>query len=437
MHTETVEGFRLSAQQRRVWLAQAGSSALRAACALRLSGIEGDAIERALRQVAQVHEILRTRFHCLTGMDIPVQVLDEEAAVDLERIAPPAAETAGEAAWERRGEELWQSLLAAPVEPERGPLWRAALLSRGDGSHLLVLALPALLADTRGLRNLCAELWRVLAEPAGEEHEVAQYADYSDWQNELASAEEGEEGRAYWRRQQQAAAPIPVLPGEAAPGRLAGFSPAAVPCPVAGDLLQGLDRLDREAAARPSTALLACFGALLARLTGQARLSISRLFDGRSVEQLEGALGSFARFLPVAVRADETFRFADLHKALADTVAEHEAWQDLVPEAPAAADPAVQLEDVDWPRWERQPRGGAELARLWACVDRFKLKLSRLDGASGPALLLHYDPAFYRESDVVRLAGQLAALIAGVAGVAGAAGDPRALLGDLPLLSPA
>jgi amino acid adenylation domain-containing protein/FkbM family methyltransferase len=438
----TLEGFRLSAQQRRIWLGQQDGAVWRAACVLAVAGpVDGGELERALGRVAREQECLRTRFQRLPGMEVPVQVVGDVPTFELEQDGGSgAAATPGAAGAEDCIEEAWRSLLAAPLDPEQGPLVRVRLLPAGGDRHLLLVAVAALLADARGLHNLCAEIWSAYAgirqeQEQEQEREIVQYADFAAWQSDLADAAEGEEGRQYWRREREAGAPTPRLPGETAPGPgaagqpAAGFSPAVVPCPLPADLLSGLERLDRESGAPPDTALLACFCVLLARLSGEPRLSVARLLDGRGVEQLAGCLGTFARFAPVGARIDETTTFAELLAGLAETLARHETWQDLFPEAPAAA-PAVQLERLTWPP---VGVGGREpaLVRLWTCIDRFELKLSVLETGGRTTLALHYDAGRYHPRDLARLPGQLAAV------AAAAVADRGARAAELPVLGPA
>ncbi|MGH8770785.1 MAG: condensation domain-containing protein, partial [Burkholderiales bacterium] len=77
------EGYRLSPQQRAVWLAQqAGSgNAFRAQCMLMLAGdLNTEALRRAFERIVARHQILRTRFRSLPGMAIPLQVVGDGAA---------------------------------------------------------------------------------------------------------------------------------------------------------------------------------------------------------------------------------------------------------------------------------------------------------------------------------------------------------------------
>ena len=78
MQDQIIEGFRLSPQQRRLWLLQNGSKSFRAQCAVDLAGSLDAAVLRAtLNDVVMRHEILRTGFDCPKGRAIPIQVISE------------------------------------------------------------------------------------------------------------------------------------------------------------------------------------------------------------------------------------------------------------------------------------------------------------------------------------------------------------------------
>src|SRR5689334_9241585 len=80
MSKESIEGYRLSPQQRRLWsLRQSDRSAQ---CAVRIDGeLKNEVLEDAIRQVASQHESLRTTFKLLPGMTIPVQVISDHPDV--------------------------------------------------------------------------------------------------------------------------------------------------------------------------------------------------------------------------------------------------------------------------------------------------------------------------------------------------------------------
>ncbi|HXV98617.1 MAG TPA: condensation domain-containing protein, partial [Anaerolineae bacterium] len=86
MPKEVIEGFRLSPQQKHLWLVQQTdqSHLYRAQCALQLEGqLKPEFLTTALAHVVNRHEILRTTFQRLTGMAIPLQVISADSAFSL------------------------------------------------------------------------------------------------------------------------------------------------------------------------------------------------------------------------------------------------------------------------------------------------------------------------------------------------------------------
>ncbi len=406
--SQAIEGFRLSPQQRWTWRSGIGASA--AVAAVRLRGDFQGSLEEALRAAVRRHEVLRTRFQCLTGMDVPVQVIGEEAGLSFREI-------------DLRGDwqELWEEEISALFDLERGPLVRATRLAL-DGESLLLLALPALAADAATLRNLARELCRSLAGQEPEEEPV-QYADFSEWQNELLDAEEGEEGRAFWRDHDPASVPPPRLPLELAGAEASSRSVRAALSPQAGEQVGALAR----AAGVPDEAvLLAALAAVLWRHTGQPRFALARLSPGRGVAQLQEALGLFARPLPVEVRLQGALGFGEVMTAVAAEIEAVEAWQDLLADTPARD---VLLDAVDWPD-ERFGGIEAGLLRLHT-PDRAKLRLTLLRRGDACEIELQGVPGRLFEGAVERLAGQIETLLAG------AAEDPLAPIADLEILGPA
>ena len=75
MQREVIEGFRLSPQQKHLWLLQQESLAYRAQCAVLLEGtLHPENLQKALSKIVERHEILRTTYRCLPGMAVPLQV---------------------------------------------------------------------------------------------------------------------------------------------------------------------------------------------------------------------------------------------------------------------------------------------------------------------------------------------------------------------------
>ena len=153
MQTEFAEGFRLSRQQRHLWLLQqaVANAPYRVQCSVMIDGaLDRDVLGAAIVDVWKRHEILRTSFRCLPGMSVPLQVVADDApptlkVYDLSDAAPADQEATLKA--------LFDELEQWPVESEQGACWQNTLAILSPESHVLMLVLPAICADMRSAVN--------------------------------------------------------------------------------------------------------------------------------------------------------------------------------------------------------------------------------------------------------------------------------------------
>src|SRR5690348_3138099 len=79
MQQNLIHGSRLSPQQEHLWRAQQNRSIYRVQCSVSIKGeLNGDVLYRAVQTLVKRHEILRTTFYCLPGMDLPIQVVRKD-----------------------------------------------------------------------------------------------------------------------------------------------------------------------------------------------------------------------------------------------------------------------------------------------------------------------------------------------------------------------
>jgi amino acid adenylation domain-containing protein/FkbM family methyltransferase len=139
---ELIEGYRLAPVQQRIWRVQAGAPFFTRAT-VRLQGPLDEArLTAALAELPARREILRTTFHPLPGLDVPVQVIGSHGA----------------------------------------PLLHARLRHDAEGP-LLDLHLPSLCADLRSLTLLMHALARAYDGDVGDD--PAAYLSYAEWHNQL------------------------------------------------------------------------------------------------------------------------------------------------------------------------------------------------------------------------------------------------------------
>src|ERR1041384_4848290 len=118
MSASVIAGFRLSAQQERIWMHEAGP-AYRAACEVRIEGpLDLERLRQSIRTVVRRHEILRTVFHREAAVKLPFQVIRDSDAF----------------AWRTDG-----VVDVAPFDLENGPALRVSIAAEGPLAHVMRL----------------------------------------------------------------------------------------------------------------------------------------------------------------------------------------------------------------------------------------------------------------------------------------------------------
>ena len=425
MAEEAVEGFQLSEQQKQLWLQQGDGGPFLSQCAVRLEGeLNPPALREALRAGVSRHEILRTSFHSLLGMDVPVQVIAEESPLpDLPETNLGGCDPARiEAEIERRFDEARRQ----GFDFKRAPLLRCALLKLAADSHVLLLSQPTLCADSASLAQLMLELSRCYASRVGGVEapgEAVQYVDFSEWQRELLSSGEGEAQKDYWRKQTVAArsASSAALPFEEGAGREPETTQsghlALRTLGFASGAARKIEAVARRYEASAETLLLSCRQILLWRLTGEPEVVLGQLYDGRRIRHLRECLGPFAQYLPLRNRLDAKFLLSDILRQNQQAASANYARQEYYSPAgrvDAGGGPLplpIKFDFMEWPA--TQAAGGVtfSLHKIYSRADRCKLRLSAYRRDAEFAFEFDYDERFYSPEAVRCLAGQFRTLL--------------------------
>ncbi len=215
MQEQTIEGFPLSPQQHRLWVLQRGKQYLpyRAHCSIFIDGsLDISLLKAAVAQVIQQHEILRTAFVSLPGVDLPLQVVRDAALPDFQMHDLSGVAQVEQAA---RLEMLVAEARQVSFDFEQSPLLYVALARLSASRYRLLLSLPALCADVVTLKEIMAEIARCYAAYTHEEEaadQPLQYVDLAAWQNELLEAADTGAGREYWLKQDFSGSEVQQLP---------------------------------------------------------------------------------------------------------------------------------------------------------------------------------------------------------------------------------
>ncbi len=431
MIEETIQGYRLSPQQQRLWL-----SATRPAAQLTLlcrGELDAEALRRALQRLVERHEILRTSFPQLPGMDLPLQVIAPTGDFDFRRVTPGDSAEGGLP-------RLLAEESARPFDYERGPMLRACLVGVGREEHALILTLPALCADAWSLGRLARQLGECYeAELRGDVSapEVVQYADFSEWQRQLLEGEE--EGQSYWRGQQWGGLREVRLPSEKS-GRVggAGYAPEELEEELGTEDVRALEELAGRHGTSAEVVLLACWYGLLWRLSGQAELAVSCKFGREKYEELQDSLGLMSRHVPVANQFNADYTFNDalrrVRQSFGGAYDNHEyfSWE-LVREACGeSVEKGMAAVGFEYERWPDALSLGPLRPSLHSLLSRtepFKLSLRALQTSPGSVRLgLLFDPESLSRATASRLLANFSTLLRA------SLAAPDSKVAELPLL---
>jgi amino acid adenylation domain-containing protein len=415
--------FRLSTQQERGWLEHERGARQFAQCAIGIEGpLDLERLKTALQQAVAKYEILRTVLRRQTGVKLPFQVIQEDAAFHFEQ------EAGGKIEDHLRRER--ESLNA-----EDSSALRTLLISTSAERHTLVLTLPVACADYETLENLFREIAAGYGGEVGSvSDEVMQYADLVEWQNELLTSEETKTGRDFWRNGCRGvdfaalqSSALPLEKKEDASFRSSSFA-VAIP-----GLSKSIENLASQRKTSQEIILLSAWTALLSRLTGIPDTTTGVEFHGRRYEELARALGPLARSLPIRMEISPETRFSDLLARASAASEEARNWQESF-----AWSQACEVESPFLPfAFDYHDSGGKEiqarvtfgLERVWVVSERFKLRLSVVRRGAELELEFEYDASRLDRSAVECIAGYYQNLLAA------AMANPETRVSRLPLLS--
>ncbi len=408
------KGYRLSPQQTRLWLTQQD----RSACSQIVVSLEGrvdpESVRNALRRVVQQHEILRTIFQDVPGMKVPIQVVTDDSE--------PAWNTVE--LWDIDGPEQ-AAAIAKLTRDERkhtGSLGqvarlRALLAELGPQKYSLILTLPVLCCDTSSLSNLVGHLADAYANEESDE-ETVQYAQFSEWQNELFDDEQSA-GRLWWNERREATAAkdgaegVVVLP-------LEGEASASVATRIERRLSEAdLDAIERFAQRKGTTApvvLLACWQILLSRLSGRSQFPLRVSCDGRIYDEMRRALGLYARWPRIHCHIEDEFSFGRVLEGTHRAVSHANEWQEFYFDSDDTNDSTPDIGFEFHERPEFITAGGLTftLQQQHSATERLKLKLGCFRTARFTTLAFDYDETVYSAEITERLADRFLTLLSGL-----------------------
>jgi amino acid adenylation domain-containing protein len=322
----------LSLAQQRLWFLdqlEGAGSAYHMPVALRLYGsLNEAALLQSLHHIVQRHEGLRAFF--TTQGDEPAVMLREPwTPVVVEDLSSLAGDEHEAEMLRRVREEATQ-----PFDLARGPLFRSRLLRLDAQQHVIVVNMHHIVSDGWSLGILVAEwgkLYNALA--AGTDAQLpalpVQYADYAQWQRSYLSGERLQRQLDYWRGRMAGAPALLELPTDRPRPAIQTFAGCSLAFALDNTLATALRRFADEAQVSLYMLLLAAFGILLSRYSGQTDIVIGSPTANRSRKEIEGLIGFFMNTIVMRLAVDPVQRFDDYLAQVRQLALQAYAHQDV------------------------------------------------------------------------------------------------------------
>ncbi|MBD2529846.1 amino acid adenylation domain-containing protein [Nostoc flagelliforme FACHB-838] len=409
MQTETISGFRLAPQQKKLWNLQQNSSAFCSQASILIEGnLQPEILQKAIEDVVNRHDILRTSFYCLPGIKTPVMVVADKSSfnseyLDLSGLLPEDIST-------KTQELLWKARQEYQNISQVSPL-SLYVIKLSDTQHILIISLPALCADTRTIKNLANQISQAYSHCCQGKtlsEEYVQYVQLSEWQNQLLEDEDAEEAQEYWQQQKTSSLAVLKLPNERQVNNQQ-FVTDSDQLVISQELSDKIHYFAQKYDKTTDVILLACWHILIYRLTGESEIVIGTASDRREYEELHNVLGLLATWLPIKTKFTSNLNFIEVLAAVGQTLENAAEWQDyFVPEAVEqdkliAFPIGFEFENISETKFDNTEVTFA-LQEIYSFIEPFKVKLTCLQSNDSLVAKFYYDINYFSKQTIQQLA---------------------------------
>jgi len=331
----------LSFSQQRLWFIDQfgqGSRQYNMSGSFPLFGtFDGGAFERALKALADRHEIVRTRYEAKDGQ--PYQVIDSEFLTsysDCDLIDRSQADGWNEV------EKIREELASKPFDLERDHMLRVVVGRLADNVSVVIYSIHHIACDGWSIRILQQDLTMLYnAQVEGKVPSLpllpVQYADVSVWQRDWLKDEVLSTQTAYWKEALRNLPALHSLPLDKIRPAAQTFEGMGFRTAFSADLRPKLLEICRKYDVTLFMLLHTAFTVLLAKCSRQKDIVVGTPISGRIHADAEGLIGFFVNSLILRTNVESTLTFEALLKqnktALLDAYAhQHVPFEALVEE---------------------------------------------------------------------------------------------------------
>jgi amino acid adenylation domain-containing protein len=299
--------------QREIWLAAKlepeASLAYNESVSIRLTGeLNVTAMQMALQRLIDRHEALRATLSA-DGNELCIAAhVDLDCAVrDLSALDESGREQAMSA--------VLDLAVRTPFDLEHGPLVRAQLLRLAAQEYVLVFTAHHIVCDGWSFGVIVRDLAALYAQWIGQGDGPASadaFTDYAIAETMRAQTDIGLADEQYWLSQFAGALPSLDLPTDSARRRHRSFTSQREDRLLDAALVADIKRMGAKHGTSFYATLLAAFGALLHRVTGQNDVVIGIPSAGQAVEGCDRLVGHCVNVLPLRSIIDPKAPFTTL-----------------------------------------------------------------------------------------------------------------------------
>lgn len=291
--------------------------------------IHVDSLRESLAEIVRRHAVLRTCYPDRKGRPY-LRVVEDFAlpfdTIDLTGLNEQDQEV-------RVGERVLEAGRYPFRLKEDLPI-RITLLRTGERTATLVLVIHHIACDAWSMGLLVGELAHLYTSFLHQERPSLpelpiQYSDFARWQRGQLQGDYLAEQLSYWKSQLKDPPPSLQLPTDFPRPGVQTFRGAREPFDLGRELSAALDGFCRTRQTTMFSLLLALFGLLLHRYTGEEDILIGTPVANRARRQLESLIGFFVNTVVVRARLSSAMGFDALLEQVHTTVRDSFTYQDI------------------------------------------------------------------------------------------------------------
>jgi amino acid adenylation domain-containing protein len=417
--------YPLSNAQKRLWIidqlaSDHGKTAYNIFKSFAFQGcLHVDALQKALEELVDRHEILRTVFITVSGDPYQKIRSREEIGykldyVDLREKRDP----------EQKAASLNEVEAVERFDLSRGPLIRTRLLHLDENRYLFLLTLHHIVSDGWSMDVLMHEITTLYHKYVkGEITDLkslrVQYKDYAFWQNSLLQRGDFEAHGQYWRQQLAGELPVLHLPADYPRPEVKKNNGAVAGILLNKELKLAIYRKGQMAGTSVFMILVSLVKVLLYRYTGQDDIIVGSPIAGRNHIDLENQIGFYVNTLALRTKIKPTQCYDELLTAIKNMMLdayEHQAYPfDLLVEELEVQrdmsrmpvfDVMVVLQQTlaqSGPEWQGPEQITFSNQNRDATISKFDLTFGFQEFEEGIVLQLEYCTDLFRQERIEKL----------------------------------